>query len=107
MHAAQAAFAHAMLTDAGATIHGAWKLHAGRSVRIVNGAGRGLADVQATYREPPSVVQSEIIVCAGALDLGVPAALIATGRDKSVVRPDSADQACWYTLDQAREEFGL
>jgi hypothetical protein len=105
--AAQAAFAHLIFLNAGATQRGAWLQHSGRSVRIVNGAGQGLGQVQAQYKEPPSVLQSEIVVCAGASDFGVPARLIAVGRGASTIRPTPGGVARWLTLGEAQVEFGL
>src|SRR5438309_2658924 len=42
--AAQAAYVHVVLLNAGATQEGAWLRIGGRSIRIVNGAGPGLND---------------------------------------------------------------
>jgi hypothetical protein len=106
-NAAQTAFVHAMFLNAGATMRGAWLQHGGRSIRVVNGAGQGLADVQARYKEPPTVAQSEIVVCAGAIEFGVPAKLIAPGRGASTIRPTPGGSAKWMTLDKAHAEFGL
>ncbi len=106
-NAAQAASVHVMLLSAGATQQGAWLRHGGRSIRVVNGAGRGLADVQARYKEPTTVSQSEIVVCAGAIELGVPARLIAPGRGASTIRPTPGGGAMWLTLERALVELGL
>ena len=105
--AAQTALVHMMLLNAGATKQGAWLEHGGRSIRVVNGAGQGLADVQARYNEPTTVSQSEIVVCAGAVDLGVPATVIALGRGASTIRPTPGGGATWLTLEQARVELAL
>lgn len=107
VNAAQTAFVHAMLVNAGATMQGAWLQHGGRSIRVVNGAGQGLTDVQARYKEPTTVAQSEIVVCAGAVELGVPARLIAPGRGASTIRPTPGGCAKWLTLEQAQVELGL
>ena len=105
--AAQASFVYAIFLNAGAVIEGAWLQHRGRSIRIVNGAGQGLADVEGRYKEPPTIMQSEIVVCAGAIDFGVPAKLIASGRGASTIRPAPGGGARWLTFDSARAEFGL
>ncbi len=105
--AAQAAYVHLMLLNAGATNLGAWLQHGGQSIRIVNGAGEGLTDVQARYKEPTTVTQSEIVVCAGATDLGVPGRLIAPGRGASTIRPTPGGGSRWLTLEQAQLEFDL
>jgi len=105
--AAQAASMHVMLLNAGATNLGAWLQHGGQSIRVVNGAGRGLTDVQGGYKEPTTVAQSDIVVCAGAIELGVPAKLIAPGRGASTIRPTPGGSARWLTLEQAQVELGL
>jgi hypothetical protein len=104
---AQTAFVYAIFLNAGATMQGAWLRYSGRLIRVVNGAGQGLADVEARYKEPPTVLQSEIVVCAGAIELGVPAKLIASGRGASTIRPAPGGGARWLTLETARAEFGL
>ncbi len=105
--AAQTAFAHMILLNAGATQQGAWLEYSGRSIRIVNGAGQGLTQVKEEFKEPTTFQQSEIVVCAGATELGVPAKLIASGRGASMVRPSSGGMARWLTLDQARLELSI
>jgi hypothetical protein len=105
--AAQAAYIHVMLLNAGATNVGAWLQHGGQSIRVVNGAGRGLADVQGGFKEPTTVAQPEIVVCAGAINFGVPAKLIAPGRGASTIRPTPGGGARWMTLEQAQVDLGL
>jgi hypothetical protein len=105
--AAQAAYVHVMLLNAGATNLGAWLQHGGRSIRVVNGAGQGLTDVQGRYKEPPTVAQSDIVVCAGAIELGVPARVIAPGRGGSTIRPAPGGSTRWLTLEQSQAELGL
>jgi len=106
-HAAQSAFAHLLLLDAGAVQRGAWLEHGGRTIRVVNGAGQGLAQVKGRYKEPVTVVQSEIVVCAGAEDFGVPARVVASGHGASTVRPAPGGGSNWLTLDQALVELGI
>ena len=52
-------------------------------------------------------VQPDIVLCAGAIDLGVPAKLIATGRGASIVNPAPGGGAKWLTRADARTELGL
>ena len=104
---AQAALAHRMLLDAGATMQGAWLKHGGQLIRVVNGAGEALATVRKRYNEPTTVPQSEIVVCAGAIELGVPASIIPHGRGASMMRPAPGGGARWLTLEDARTELGL
>lgn len=105
--AAEAALAHIELCSEGAVQVGAWLTHGGRAVRIVNGAGRGISDMQQAHKEPPNLVQPDIVLCAGALDLGVPAKLIATGVGASIVSPAPGGSAKWLTRADARTELGL
>lgn len=105
--AAQAALVHLLLLRSGATQEGAWLHHGGKSIRVVNGAGQGLADMKGRYSEPTTVAQSEIVVCAGAIDLGVPARLIAPGHGQSMMRPAPGGGSKWMTLEQATASLGL
>jgi hypothetical protein len=107
VNAGQTAFVHATLLNAGATMNGAWLQLGDRSIRVVNGAGQGLADVQARYKEPTTLPQSEMVVCVGALDFGVPGRLIAPGRGASTIRPTPGGGARWLTVEQAQMELGL
>lgn len=106
-HAAQAARIHMILLNAGATQKGAWLQHGCQSIRIVNGAGRWLAQVREDHREPATIPQSDIVVCAAADDLGVPARLISSGRGASMIRPSSGGGARWLTLEQALVELAV
>lgn len=105
--AAEAAFAHIELANDGAVQAGAWLAHGGRTVRIVNGAGRGLSDMREAHKEPPNLAQPDIILCAGAIDLGVPGRLIATGKGASIVSPAPGGCAKWLIRADARSELGL
>jgi hypothetical protein len=105
--ASEAAFAHHLLIDSGATRDGAWYLKNGRRIRIVNGAGQAMNSVRGRYKEPPAAPQSDVVVCAGAQDWSVPGNLISAGDDKSIVRPSGGGTARWITLEQARGEIGI
>jgi len=105
--ASQAAYAYMMLLSAGATNFGAWLLHGGRSVRVVNGAGQGLTSVKGRYNEPPSIPQAEIVVCAGAVEVGVPARIIPSGHGASTIRPVPGGTTRWLTLEQSHMELGI
>jgi hypothetical protein len=105
--AARAAFAHLLLVQAHATRKGCGYEHAGRSIRIVQGAGQALETVRERYNEPPSVPQPDIIICAGADPLGVPGSVISAGSGASIVRPARGGSARWLTLDQARAELAI
>ncbi len=105
--AAEAAFAHIELISTGAVQVGAWLAQGGKTIRIVNGAGRGLDDVRQGHLEPSTIAPPDIVLCAGAIDLGVPAKLIASGKGASIVSPAAGGGAKWLTRDQARAELGL
>lgn len=105
--AAAAAYSHIELSAAGATQSGAWLHVKGRSIRVVNGAGKGLNDVRQAHVEPLTTPQADIVLCAGAIDLGVPSRLIATGIGASIVSPAPGGHAKWLTHDQAKVDLGL
>ena len=105
--AAQAALMGLLLIDHGATTNGSWYVHGGRNIRVVHGGGQGLSTVQDRYKEPPAIPQADIVVCAGAVDLGVPARVIAPGFGASAVRPAPGVGSRWLTLEQARSELGV
>ena len=104
---AEAALAYIELASAGAVQDGAWLACAGKTVRIVNGVGRAVDDMREKHMEPGTIAQSDIVLCAGALDLGVPAKLIAKGRGASIVDPAAGGRAKWLTSEQAQTELGL
>lgn len=106
-NASQTAFLRMKLLNAGATQQGAWLQHTGRTIRVINGSGNALANVHARYNEPTTISQSDIVVCAGAVNLGVPARVIASGRGASLIRPTPGGEAIWFTLDEALLELGL
>jgi hypothetical protein len=105
--AAVVSYLHICLLRVGATRRGAWLLLGGQSIRIVNGAGQDLRTVQSGYKEPSTLEQSEIVICAGAVNLGVPARIIPAGRGASIVRPSPGGSARWITSDDAKTEFAL
>ena len=104
-NAATAAAMYLMLLDAGAVQQGAVLQHNGLSIRVVNGAGRGIAQVKEEYVEP-FIAQSDVVVCTG-IDLGVPGRVIPTGQGASTVRPAHGGTSRWITFEQARTEFNL
>lgn len=105
--AGEAAFAYIELSNAGANQIGAWLSHKGKSIRLVNGAGRSLADMRQSHIEPSTILQPDLVICAAALDLGVPAKLIASGTGASIVSPVPGGGAEWLTREQALVELGI
>jgi hypothetical protein len=81
--------------------------YGGRSVRVVNGAGEGLTVVQGRYKEPITIPQPDLVICAGAIDLGVPGKLVSPGRGSSIMRPAPGGGAKWLTFDQALVELSI
>jgi hypothetical protein len=104
--AAQTAFMHMLLATKARRV-GSWYDVGGRTVRVVHGAGEGLSTVKDRFVEAPSVLQSDIVICAGAIDLGLPGAIVPSGSGASTIRPASGGRAEWMTLEQGRTELRL
>jgi hypothetical protein len=105
--AAEAALAHIKLIEAGAIQLGAWLECSGKTIRVVNGSGNAVDAMREIHKEPTTLRQADIVVCAGAMDLGVPAKLIASGTGSSVVSPAAGGGAQWLTTNQALEKLGI
>jgi hypothetical protein len=105
--ASQAAYAYMILLNAGAMHLGSWLHYGGLSIRVVNGGGQGLTDVQGRYKEPPAATQPDIVLCAGAKRLGVPPKIVPTGYGSSTIRPAPGGSAKWLTFEEAVGELGL
>jgi hypothetical protein len=101
------ALAHIMVLNAGGTKHGAWFEHGGHSIRIVNGAGQGLATIKARYKEPLLATQPDFTICAGSINYGVPATILPRGSGGTVVRPAAGGSSTWLTLDEAQARLGI
>jgi hypothetical protein len=104
---AQVGLAHLLLAAAGAARKGAWYETGGQTIRVVQGAGKGLTTVRDHFKEPPTAPPPDIVVCAGALDQGVPGAIVGRGSGASVVRPSPGGGAEWLTLEEASGRLGL
>jgi hypothetical protein len=104
---AAAAYAHILLLRAHAVRHGPWFVHGGQTVRVVHGAGQALSSVKSKYSEPPSVVQPNVVICAGSFDVGVPGKIVSTGKGAGVVHPAPGGSANWMTLDAARLDLAI
>lgn len=107
MDAAQASLMHFELAEQGATREGPWLRHAGKTIRVINGAGRELAELKGSYREPSSVLQSDVVICAGAIKLGTPARIIASGSGMSIVKSSPGGGSNWLTREEAHAALGL
>src|SRR5579859_7786673 len=103
---AQVALVHMQFFNAGATRSKAWFERGSSTIRIINGVGQGFEQVQHRYREPAAVPQADVIVCVGAIQLGVPATLIPSGSSGSIVRPAAGGRSSWLTREQAQAALG-
>jgi hypothetical protein len=95
------------LKDAGASEEGAWLRIRGKSVRILNGAGRMIEEVQSSYAEPTSFPQADITICAGAISTHVPSRIISKGLGTSVVRSSAGAGSEWMTTVEAEVTFAI
>jgi hypothetical protein len=96
---------HLMLRQAGATPTAVGYDLAGRSIRVVNGAGAVLNQLRTKYIEAPVVAPTDIVVAAGATDLPVPGSVVRPGSAGSFIRPTGMGD--WYDLEGARTELGI
>lgn len=104
---AEAAAIRLRMLEKGAIEEHAWLNMAGKSIRIVNGAGRSLEDVRRLYKEPPSLPEADYVICAGSQALGVPAGLVARGTPAGLVRPSPGSGSSWITSEEAEVLFHL
>lgn len=103
----ETAFAHIKLLNAGGTQEGPWLRYDGKSVRVISGSGTTVAGIRQGHTEPSTLPQPDIVLCAGAKDVGVPAVIVPSGKGASVVSPGAGGKASWLTFDQAMVELGI
>jgi hypothetical protein len=96
-----------LLLKSGAVREHSWFSYNGKRIRVVNGAGRDLEKVKGAFMESPALPSSDLVVCAGASDFGVPARLIAAGSGASAIRPAPGGTAHWVTTEDARAELSI
>lgn len=96
---------HLLLRQAGAAPTALGYDLAGRSIRVVNGAGAVLNQLRTKYVEAPVVAPTDIVVAAGATNLPVPGSVVRPGSVGSFIRPTGMGD--WYDLDGARTELGI
>jgi len=83
-----------------------FRLADGRLVRVVNGAGRWIRNIEEEYaHEPPAGVAPDLVACIGSIDYGVPASVVRSGRPASVVRPGS--RGLWLDDAASRALVGV
>ncbi len=99
------ALAHVLLRNAGGTPEASWYDHNQAKVRVVNWAGRNLEEARVHFVDGAALAEPDYVVCAGAMDLIVPANIVRDAEPPSVVRPGS--KARWLTLEQAILELSL
>jgi len=97
-------YAHLLLRRAGASQTPVGYDLAGRRIRVVNGSGMLLQTVQDRFRETPFEV-ADIVVCAGATDVGLPLNVVREGRPGDIIRPSAS--AAWLDLPAARRELDV
>ncbi|MCR6644496.1 MAG: hypothetical protein NVV62_08235 [Terricaulis sp.] len=105
--AAESAFLRLKLMSKGAVATGALLTLDGKVIRILNGAGRPLQEVREKHTNAASVTGPDYVICAGAVDAGVPARLIASGRGLSFLRPSPGGGSIWLTTQEATAELSL
>jgi hypothetical protein len=96
---------HLLLRRAGAVQQSRGYTLAGRSIRVVNGAGSDLSIVAKRFIEAPVAPTADVFVAAGSIDLGLPGHLVRTGTAGSVVRPGAGGK--WLTIEQAQVELNI
>lgn len=98
-------YAHILLRRAGGVVQPNGYDVGGVSVRVVNGAGRALPDVQRVFAAGPAVDEADVVICAGATDFGVPGNIIRAGQAATTVR--DGVEGRWLTLPDAVVELQL
>ena len=95
--------AHLILLGKGAAAAGPlYEIH-GKRVRVVQGAGLSLAQAKKKYRSKPFPPSShDLVVCAGAFDLGTPPDVVRPAETGSVVRTGNANR--WVVLGELLNE---
>ncbi|MDO9460335.1 MAG: SIR2 family protein, partial [Alphaproteobacteria bacterium] len=105
--AAQTGLAHLLVSAAADERRGSWYVKAGQTIRIVHGAGEGLTTVKERFKEPPTAPQADVVICAGAVEQGVPGSIMGKGLPAGIVRPKSGSGSRWITLEAAKVELML
>jgi hypothetical protein len=104
---AQTGFAHLLLGAVADGRQRSWYTKAGQTIRVVHGAGQGLTTVEDRFNEPPSVPKADIVICAGAIEQGVPGSIMGKGLPAGIVRSKGGAKSRWITLEAAQGELAL
>jgi hypothetical protein len=99
------ALAHILVRGDGWVEKGSGYEKAGKTVRIVNAGGGFVDSTRRAFSEPPAVMEADIVICAGASDLGVPADVVRDADPANVIRGGSG--AIWLDLPTAINELHL
>ena len=94
-----------MMRRAGAQHHAEGYEIGGRTVRVVNGAGALLNVMRSKFLEAPVIPSADIVVAAGATDVGVPADIVRRGRVGHLIRPAARGE--WLDVARARAELNV
>lgn len=97
--------AHVLVRQSGGAANDIGYALNGTTVRVVNGAGRLLSKVRNDLAAGPAVVEADVVICAGATDLGVPGDIVRDQQPATTVRPGVEGR--WMTLPLAIEELQL
>ena len=96
---------HLLMRRAGAQHHAEGYEIGGRTVRVVNGAGALLNVMRSKFLEAPVIPSADIVVAAGATDVGVPADIVRRGRVGHLIRPAARGE--WLDVARARAELNV
>lgn len=106
-HSTQAAHARVRLAQAGGTWIGPWLHLAGSRIRVINAAGQDIASVRARYVEPAALTPPDVVVCAGGVELSVPAKIVGGGVSGSIVRGATTLGTKWLSTEDAFGALGI
>jgi len=107
LSAAQTGLAHLLMNAVADGWKGSWYTKAGQTIRVVHGAGEGLTTVEDRFTEPPTAPKADIVICAGAMDQGVPGSIMGKGSPAGIVRSKAGAGSRWITLEAAKVELAL
>lgn len=96
---------HLLLKQAGAVPNALGYDLNGSSIRVVNGAGSVLSQIQTRFVEAPTLAPTDLVVAAGATDLPLPGSFLRPGHAGNFIRP--AARGRWYDFEAARTELGI
>ena len=100
-----AGFAHILLRAAGWTVSDVQYRRNNQTARVVNAAGRFVNDTKSRFTQAPAVIDADVVICAGATAVPVPADIVRDADPADIVRGGS--EARWIDLGTAIQEFGL